>query len=74
MQSIRTSTEKISKVPETFDDDYKNRAQAAAEAKIRVDADLTYFGLGLAQPDEGSEVGELISLTSTLRKSQILKT
>lgn len=56
------------KVPETFDDDYKNRARAAAEAKIRVDTDMTYFDLGLAQPDGGSEVGELISLTSTLRK------
>lgn len=56
------------KVPETFDDDYKNRARAAAEAKIRVDTDLTYFDLGLAQPDGGSEVGELVNSTSTLRK------
>ncbi|KAI9732164.1 MAG: hypothetical protein M1834_004261 [Cirrosporium novae-zelandiae] len=46
------------KVPETFDDDYRNRAKAAAAAKMRVDADLTYFDLGLAQPDGGSGVGE----------------
>lgn len=46
------------KVPETYDDDYKNRAKGAAAAKMRVDADLTYFDLGLAQPDGGMEVGE----------------
>ncbi|KFY90979.1 hypothetical protein V498_05718 [Pseudogymnoascus sp. VKM F-4517 (FW-2822)] len=56
------------KVPETFDDDYKNRARAAAEAKMKVDTDLTYYDLGLAQPDGGSEVGELVNLASTLRK------
>lgn len=47
------------KVPDTFDDDYKNRAKAAAVATMRVEADLTYFDLGLVQPDGGSEVGEL---------------
>lgn len=46
------------KVPETFDDDYKTRAKAAAAAKIRVDADLDYFDLGLVQPEGGAEVGE----------------
>lgn len=35
---------------------------------MRVDADLTYFDLGLVQPVGGSEVGELASNTSTLRE------
>ena len=48
------------KVPDTFDDDYKNRAKAAGLAKNKVDADLSYFDLGLVQPDGGSEVGELM--------------
>ena len=47
------------KVPETFDDDYKNRAKAAEVAKMRVAEDMTYKDLGLAQPEGGSEVGEL---------------
>ena len=47
------------KVPDTFDDDYKNRAKAAEVAHMRVDADLTYFDLGLVQPDGGSAIGEL---------------
>jgi arylsulfatase A-like enzyme len=38
-------------VPETFDDDYKNRARAAAAAKMRVRVDMTYEDLGLAQPE-----------------------
>jgi len=46
------------KVPETFDDDYKNRARAAKVAKMRVESDLTFFDLGLVQPDGGIEVGE----------------
>ncbi|ROW02511.1 hypothetical protein VMCG_06003 [Cytospora schulzeri] len=46
------------KVPETFTDDYKNRAKAAKIAKMRVADDLTYFDLGLCQPDGGSEKGE----------------
>jgi arylsulfatase A-like enzyme len=48
------------KVPETFDDDYKTRALAAAQAKMKVSTDLTYHDLGLVQPDGGSEVGELL--------------
>lgn len=40
-------------LPDTFTDDYKNRAKAAAIAKIRVAEDLTYKDLGLAQPDGG---------------------
>ena len=39
------------KVPDTFTDDYKNRAKSAAIAKMRVADDLTYFDLGLLQPE-----------------------
>ncbi|KAI8943857.1 hypothetical protein NX059_001829 [Plenodomus lindquistii] len=46
------------KLPETFSDDYKNRAKAAKVAKMRVADDITYYDLGLAQPDGGLEVGE----------------
>ena len=45
-------------IPSTFDDDYKNRARAAAEAKMRIKDDLTYDDLGLVQPEGGSEIGE----------------
>lgn len=48
------------KVPDTFDDEYKNRAKAAGMAKMRVSDDLTYYDLGLVQPDGGNEVGELL--------------
>ncbi|PWY67877.1 arylsulfatase A [Aspergillus heteromorphus CBS 117.55] len=46
-------------LPDTFDDDYKNRAKAVEVAKMRIESDITYFDLGLVQPDGGSEVGEL---------------
>ena len=46
------------KVPDNFTDDYKHRARAAKVAKMRVAEDLTYFDLGLAQPDGGRKVGE----------------
>ncbi|ERT02418.1 uncharacterized protein SPSK_05207 [Sporothrix schenckii 1099-18] len=47
------------RVPETFDDDYKNRAKAASLAKMRVAEDLTYYDLGLVQPEgSGDAVGE----------------
>ncbi|KAJ5336366.1 uncharacterized protein N7506_004388 [Penicillium brevicompactum] len=46
------------RLPDTFTDNYKNRAKAAKVAKFRVAEDLTYFDLGLVQPDGGSEVGE----------------
>lgn len=52
-------TDKI-KVPETYNDDYKNRARAAKAAKMRVAEDMTYFDLGLAQPDGGRAKGERI--------------
>jgi len=48
------------RVPETFDDEYKTRALAAAQAKMKVSTDLTYHDLGFVQPDGGSEVGELL--------------
>ncbi len=46
------------KMPDTFDDDYKNRARAAKAAKMRIRSDMTYRDLGLVQPEGGSEVGE----------------
>ncbi len=55
-------------IPETFDDDYKNRAKAAFEAKMRIKDDMTYADLGLIQPEGGSEVGERATLKSTRRK------
>nr|XP_036575956.1 mucin-desulfating sulfatase (n-acetylglucosamine-6-sulfatase) [Colletotrichum truncatum]KAF6782612.1 mucin-desulfating sulfatase (n-acetylglucosamine-6-sulfatase) [Colletotrichum truncatum] len=48
------------RVPETYDDDYKNRAKAAKLAKMRVAEDMTYQDLGLVQPDGGSKVGERV--------------
>jgi arylsulfatase A-like enzyme len=45
-------------MPDSFDDDYKNRARAAAAAKMRVRSDMTYKDLGLVQPEGGAEVGE----------------
>lgn len=47
------------KLPDTFSDDYKNRAKAAAAAKMRVECDMTYSDLGLVQPEGGSSIGEL---------------
>lgn len=48
------------RVPETYDDDYKNRARAAQVAKMRVAEDMTYQDLGLVQPDGGERVGERV--------------
>ncbi len=56
------------KIPETFDDDYKNRAKAAVEAKMRIKDDMTYADLGLIQPEGGSEVGARATSNSTRRK------
>jgi arylsulfatase A-like enzyme len=47
-------------VPETFGDDYRNRAKAAKAAKMRVAEDLTYQDLGLVQPDGGDCVGQRV--------------
>ncbi|PVI05727.1 alkaline phosphatase-like protein [Periconia macrospinosa] len=52
------------KVPETYDDDYKNRAKAARVAKMRVAEDLTYQDLGLVQPEGGDAVGERVKQES----------
>ncbi|RAL05398.1 sulfatase family protein [Aspergillus ibericus CBS 121593] len=46
-------------LPDTFNDEYKNRAKAAGAAKMRIQSDITYFDLGLVQPEGGEEVGEL---------------
>ena len=45
-------------LPDTFDDDYKNRAKAASEARMRIKEDMKYVDLGLVQPEGGVEVGE----------------
>ncbi|GKZ16855.1 hypothetical protein AbraIFM66951_006346 [Aspergillus brasiliensis] len=55
-------------LPDTFDDDYKNRAKAAEVAKMRIESDITYFDLGLVQPEGGAEVGELFLSHSIDRK------
>ena len=60
------------KVPSTFDDDYKNRAKAAAEAKMRIKDDMTYDDLGLVQPEGGSEIGVRTQPKSSKRKFQTL--
>jgi len=44
-------------LPDTFDDDYKNRARASRDAKMRIRSDFEYEDLGLAQPEGGDEVG-----------------
>ena len=56
------------KIPETFDDEYKNRAKSAAEAKMRIKDDMTYADLGLVQPEGGAEIGERARDKSTRRK------
>src|SRR3546814_19224945 len=38
-------------VPESFVDDYKNRAPAAGAARMRVSTDMNYDDLGLAWPE-----------------------
>ena len=47
------------KVPDTYLDDYKNRAAAAAAATNKIAFDLTYTALGLMQPEGGKEIGKL---------------
>ncbi|RYP78186.1 hypothetical protein DL771_000663 [Monosporascus sp. 5C6A] len=44
------------RVPETYNDDYTNRAKDAKVAKMRVAEDMTYRDLGLVQPDGGDWV------------------
>jgi len=64
----RTMYAKDIKVPETFDDDYRNRAKAASEAKMRIKDDMKYDDLGLVQPEGGIEVGERSTQGSSDRK------
>ncbi|KAK2737497.1 mucin-desulfating sulfatase (n-acetylglucosamine-6-sulfatase) [Colletotrichum kahawae] len=59
------------RVPETYDDDYKNRAKAAKIAKMRVAEDLTYQDLGLVQPDGGNRVGERVVQESNSAQRKI---
>lgn len=47
-------------LPDSFTDDYANRAVAAAAAKMRIRSDMTYDDLGLVQPEGGNEVGALM--------------
>ncbi|KAB8229712.1 alkaline-phosphatase-like protein [Aspergillus alliaceus] len=46
------------RLPDTFSDNYRNRAKAGKVAKMRVAEDFTYQDLGLVQPDGGRRVGE----------------
>ncbi len=56
-------------LPETFNDQYENRAAAAAAAKMRVRSDMTYDDLGLVQPEgPASVVGELLTDFWHMRK------
>ncbi len=55
-------------VPETYDDDYANRAAAAAAAKMRVRQDMTYEDLGLVLPEGGAEIGAKEKPGSDMRK------
>ena len=55
-------------VPDTYDDDYKNRARAAEAARMRVRTDMKYSDLGLVQPEGGAEVGEICFEGSTERR------
>lgn len=48
------------RLPDTFTDDYKNRAKAAKAAKMRIVDDMTYQDLGLVQPEGGRWVGERV--------------
>lgn len=64
-------TEEI-RVPETFDDDYRHRAAAAAAARMRIAVDMTYLDLGLVQPEGGREVGEPLLPGSAVRKLPVV--
>ncbi|MGV8988351.1 MAG: sulfatase [Cypionkella sp.] len=55
-------------VPDSFDDDYRNRAKAASEAKMRIRDDMKFADLGLVQPEGGAEVGARTMAGSTNRK------
>ncbi|MEM9232096.1 MAG: sulfatase [Pseudomonadota bacterium] len=55
-------------IPDTFNDDYKNRAKAAKEAQMRIRDDMKYIDLGLVQPEGGAEVGARTKPGATDRK------
>jgi arylsulfatase A-like enzyme len=55
-------------VPETFDDDYRNRARSAAAARMRVAEDMTYRDVGVVQPEGGHTIGEPQFPGALLRK------
>ena len=55
-------------VPESFDDDYENRALAASQALMRIQCDITYADLGLCQPEGGIEVGAPMTKGNDIRK------
>ncbi|KAH6669738.1 N-acetylglucosamine-6-sulfatase [Plectosphaerella plurivora] len=44
------------RLPDTFNDDYKNRARAAKVAKMRIADDITYNDLGIVQPEGPSSL------------------
>lgn len=56
------------RLPETFSDDYKNRARAAGAARMRIADDMIYLDLGLVQPEGGMEVGEPVCPGALERK------
>jgi len=64
----RTSYTADVAMPDTFADDYKNRARAAKAAKMRIADDMTYLDLGLVQPEGGDEVGEPVLPGMAVRK------
>jgi arylsulfatase A-like enzyme len=55
-------------LPDSFDDDYKNRARAAKAAKMRIADDMTYLDLGLVQPEGSDEIGEQVLPGMQVRK------
>ena len=55
-------------VPATYDDDYSDRAAAAAAARMRVRSDMTYEDLGLVLPEGGAEIGQPSHPGAQMRK------
>ena len=54
------------RVPDTFDDDYANRAKSVLAWRNRVRIDLSYFDLGLVQPEGGSDtVGHVFGVDAS---------
>ncbi len=55
-------------VPDTYDDDYNNRAAAASAANMKVRADMFYEDLGLVQPEGGENIGDRVWPDQEIRK------